>query len=290
MSSVKVLTLKSEGMPEKLRNIPDAPKLLYVRGEGNLNELLTSPIVAIVGSRKIDSYGIHATRMLAHDLASNGVIIASGLALGTDAIAHKACLEAGTPSIAVLASGIENLTPRTNHDIAMNILRTGIILSEQAGDYAPREYDFLIRNRLISGISYGVIVTQAAARSGSLNTARHALEQGRVVMAVPGPITNPLCEGPNNLLKMGAVPVTCAEDVMKALNIAIPDKTEKDYELLAGNEQELLIIRKMREGITDGEILAQQTELSAQEFNVHLTMLEIRGVIRPLGANNWTLG
>ena len=289
MSSVKILTLKGDDIPEKLRNIPDAPKLLYARGEADLNDLMALPIVAIVGSRKVDSYGIHATRMLSHDLASQGIIIASGMALGTDAIAHRACLEAGMPSIAVLASGINNLTPKSNHDIAMKILSTGVILSENDGDYSPHEYDFLIRNRLISGLSAGVIVTQAAARSGSLNTARHALEQGKVVMAVPGPITNPLCEGPNNLLKMGAVPVTCAEDVLKALSIVVPDKSEKDYELLAGNEQELLIIRKMQDGTTDGELLAQQTGLSAQEFNVHLTMLEIRGIIMPLGANHWTL-
>jgi len=211
------------------------------------------------------------------------------MALGTDAIAHKACLEAGTPSIAVLASGINNLTPKSNHEIAMKILGNGVILSEQNGDYSPRGYDFLIRNRIISGLSDGVLVTQAAARSGSLNTARHALEQGKVVMAVPGPITNPLCAGPNNLLKMGAVPVTCADDVLKALNIELVDISEKDYELLAGNEYELRIIQQLMAGVTDGEIIAVNTGLSAQEFNVHLTMLEIRGVITPLGANHWTL-
>jgi DNA processing protein len=285
--NVKALMLTGGDIPEQLRQIPDAPKLLYARGQGALTDLLTHPVIAIVGSRKVDAYGIHVTRMLAHDLASEGIIIASGLALGTDAIAHKACLETGTPSIAVLASGIENISPKTNYDIAMKILDKGVILSEKAGNYAPREYDFLIRNRIISGVSVGVIVTQAAARSGSLNTARHALEQGKVVMAVPGPITNPLCEGPNNLLKMGAVPVTSANDVLQALNIVIGDK--RNHELLAENQVELDIITTLQDGVSDAEDILARTKLSVSQLNSHLTILEIRGIVSPLGGNHWTL-
>jgi DNA processing protein len=228
--------------------------------------------------------------MLASGLAEKGIVIVSGLALGVDALAHKACLDAGTPTISVLPCGINALYPRTNTNLGKQIEHNGCLISENTGDYNPHEYDFLIRNRLISGLSDGVIVTQAAARSGSLNTARHALEQGRVVMTVPGPITNPLCEGPNNLLKMGATPVTGVEDVLKALNIIDAVGTTKDYELLAQNEQELVIIKLLQGGASDGELIALQAGMSAQEFNVHLTMLEIRGVISPLGANHWTLG
>ena len=288
MNSVKVLTLQGSSLPDKIRNIPDAPKLLYSRGI-NLEELLSRPWVAIVGSRKVDAYGTYVTKMLAGGLAQKGIGIISGLALGTDAIAHRACLESGVPSIAVLASGIDYLTPRTNYDIAVKIMSNGAIISEHDKMYAPHKYDFLIRNRLISGFADGLIIPQAAARSGSLNTARHALEQGRVVMAVPGPITNPLSEGPNNLIKMGATSITSVDDVLKALNIVDTQEQVKDYELLAQNQQELSIIKLMLEGETDGEVMVIRSGLSAQEFNVHLTMLEIRGVISPLGANHWAL-
>ena len=288
MNRVKVLTLQSMSLPEKLRHIPDAPLQIYTRGL-NLDGLMTRPMVAIVGSRKVDSYGIHATKLLSSGLAEKGVVIISGLALGVDAIAHKACLDAGSPTISVLPCGIDTLYPRTNAGLGKQIEQNGCLISEKPGSYTPHEYDFLIRNRLISGLSDGVIVTQAAARSGSLNTARHALEQGKVVMAVPGPITNPLCEGPNNLLKMGATPVTSVDDVLKALGIMDLIAGNKDYELLAQNEHELTIIKLLQEGESDGEIIAIRSKLSVQEFNVHLTMLEIRGIISPLGANHWTL-
>lgn len=290
MTKVKTLTLKGTEIPEKLRQLHDVPKELFTKGSLTLEELLLRPVVAIVGSRRVDAYGTHVTKMLAGDLAKSGVVVISGLALGTDAIAHRACLDSGAPSIAVLASGIDNLTPRTNYTLACDIIGNGIIISEHDGTYAPHKHDFLIRNRLISGLASAVIIPQASARSGSLNTARHALEQGRVVMAVPGPITNPLCEGPNNLLKMGATPVTSADDVLKALNIEVRERTAKDYELIAENEQELTIIRLLLEGETDGEVLAARSNLSAQQFNVHLTMLEIRGLVNPLGANHWALG
>jgi DNA processing protein len=211
------------------------------------------------------------------------------MALGTDAIAHEACLSVGAPSLAVLVSDVSNPVPKTNHMVAKHIYENGFMISENNSSHTIQKHDFLIRNRLISGLAMGVVVPQASARSGSLNTVRHALEQGRVVMAVPGPITNPLCEGPNNLLKMGATTVTSADDVLKALNIVVAERGQKDYELSAESEQELTIIRLLLAGETDGEAMAGQSGLSAQQFNVHLTMLEIRGVITPLGANHWAL-
>lgn len=288
MTSVKSLTLQGLDIPDQLRSLHDAPAKLFYKGVP-LKELLDHPLIAVIGSRKVDSYGIHVTKMLAGDLAQKGVVIVSGLALGVDAIAHFSALQVGGSSIGVLASGIDNPTPHTNSQIAVKLLETGGLLSEHDGDYEPHPHDFLIRNRLVSGLCAGVIITQAAARSGSLNTANHALEQGKIVMAVPGPITNPLCEGPNNLLKMGATPVTCADDVLKALGIYLVPKSDKDYDLLAENKNELLIITLLKEGVTDGEVLAQRSKISVKEFNVHLTMLEIRGIIAPLGGNHWVL-
>jgi DNA processing protein len=288
MYSVKSLTLQGNHIPEQLRSIPDAPKTLFYRGR-NLTDLLSNPSVAIVGSRKVDQYGTYVTKLISGELARKGAVIVSGLALGVDAIAHTSALDSGGESLAVLACGIDRIYPRTNDQLGRRLMEHGGILSEHSSDYSPRLYDFLIRNRLISALSQAVIVTQAAARSGSLNTARHALEQGRTVMAVPGPITNPLCEGPNNLLKMGAVPVTSADDVLKTLNISTEQIAGKDYDLLAENEYERSIIMLLKEGVTDAEELIVRSELTVQQFNLHLTMLEIRGVIQPLGANNWTL-
>lgn len=284
--SVKVLTLKSSAFPPFLSSIPDAPKVLYYRGD--LTTLFDLPLVAVVGSRKVDSYGVHVTKTICTELARRGVVLVSGLAFGVDTLAHTSALEVGSKTIAVMPCGIATEYPRTNRGLSRQIEADGALVSEREDDYMPHEHDFLIRNRIISGLSKGVLITQAAARSGSLNTARHALEQGRTVMAVPGPITNPLCEGPNNLIKMGAVPITCADDVLSALSIDISDSS-KDHELMAQNGGELLIIQLLMSGLQDGEELLQQSGLSAQEFNVHLTMLEIRGVIKPIGANLWVL-
>lgn len=285
--NVKALTLTGDSIPEQLRAIPDAPTALYHKGIA-LETILARPLVAIVGSRKVDAYGTHVTSMLARELAEQGVTIVSGLALGVDALAHIGALKGGGQTVAVLPCGIDTLYPRTNTALGHKILDHGVLLSENPGDYTPHEYDFLKRNRLISGLAKGVIVTQAAARSGSLNTARHALEQGRTVMAVPGPITNALCEGTNTLLKMGAVPVTCAQDVLHALNISV-EIEQKDYELLAENQAELDIIKALQDGHNDAEDILIVTKMSVPELNTHLTVLELRGIIIPLGGNHWSL-
>ncbi|MCA9347625.1 DNA-processing protein DprA [Candidatus Saccharibacteria bacterium] len=286
---VKSLTLENNDIPEQLKGIPNAPKKLYYRGIAR-EEWLSRPLVAVVGSRKTDEYGKYATKSITTELARFGVVIVSGLAMGVDAIAHQSALDEGGITVAISPCGIDSIYPRTNGMLGKKIINQGALISEHEGNYSPHPHDFLIRNRLISGLSMAVLVTQAAARSGSLNTANHALEQGKIVMAVPGPINNPLCEGPNNLIKMGAIPVTCAEDVLKALDIRVEISTgEKDYDLLAHNAFELKIIQLLRDGIADGEELAQKSAMTAQEFNTYLTMLEIRNVIVPLGSNKWSL-
>jgi DNA processing protein len=285
--NVKALTLTDGDIPKQMANIPEAPLALYCRGL-DLEEVLSRPLVAIVGSRKVDSYGAFVTSMLAKDLAELGVTIVSGLALGVDALAHAGALKGGGQTIAVLPCGIDSLYPRTNATLGEKIKSNGVVMSENSGTYIPHEYDFLRRNRLISGLSSGVIITQAAARSGSLNTARHALEQGRTVMAVPGPITNALCEGTNTLLKMGATPVTCAQDVLLALNISV-EPEDRDHELLAENQSELDIIKALKDGVHDAEDILVLTKMTVPQLNTHLTIMEIRGVITPLGGNHWSL-
>lgn len=288
MNNVKVLTLAASDFPLKLTAIPNSPKLLYYRGERCV-ELFKKPAVAIVGSRKVNQYGSHVTADLATGLASHGVVVVSGLALGVDSIAHRAALTTGGDTIAVLPCGIDTIYPRSHTSLGHEIAARGCIMSEYAGDYQPREYDFLKRNRIISALSDVVVVTQAALRSGSLNTARNALEQGRTVMAVPGPITDPLCAGNNELIKSGALVVTSVDDILRELSIQ-PDATKsKNYDLLATNKVERLIIGTLIDGIHDGERILARCKLGASEFNSTITMLELRGIVKGTGGNTWIL-
>jgi len=283
-----MLTFDARTMPECFSAIPNPASILYVEG-GDLDQILSKPRVAIVGSRKVDSYGIYVTKMLASGLAERGVVVVSGLALGVDSIAHSACLDAGGQTVAILPSGIENVYPRSHTTLAKRIIsNNGRLVSEHSGRYSPQRHDFLIRNRLVSALADIVIITEAASRSGTLNTAGHALEQGKTVMAVPGPITNPLCEGTNRLIKNGAIPITNLDDVLEELGLPV-EKQIRDYDLLASSAEESAIITLMLAGIQDGEALLAGCGLDESEFNATMTLMEISGIIRPLGSNQWAL-
>jgi len=246
------------------------------------------PTVAIVGSRKPTTYGKEVTHQLAYELASKGVVIVSGLALGVDAIAHRGALEAGGTTLAVLANGLPQIYPATHRDLAKSIIEHGgAVLSEYDSEIEPRGYQFLERNRIVSGLADAVIITEAAARSGTLNTAAHALEQGKEIFVVPGNITSPLSRGCNSLLKQGASPVTCADDV---LEVVAPQLLQPQASLPLGSTPvESKILQLLQEGVRDGDEVQRRSSIPATEFNQALTMLELSGSIRSLGANQWTL-
>lgn len=251
-----------------------------------------APIVSIVGSRKPSAYGKEVTERLATDLAKAGCVIVSGLALGVDCIAQKAAIEAGGTVVAVVPNELPDISPRTNYQLAMSIIeQDGAVVSEwmKGDNKIVNRWSFLERNRLVSGLADGIIITEAAERSGTLNTASHALNQGRDLFVVPGNITSPLSAGCNTLLKQGAYLVTDADDV---LSIIAPEKLQKDngQELVvSATIEEGIIIKLISEGLRDGDEIQQKSGLSASDFATALTMLEINGVIKPLGANNWTL-
>jgi DNA processing protein len=198
--------------PRRLQMIDDAPPLLAVRGNG---ATLAAPAVAIVGSRNASAAGLKITQQLTHGLSVAGFATVSGLARGIDAAAHRASLDTGT--VAVLAGGLDRLYPPEHADLAEAILPAGVIVSEMPFGWEPRARDFPRRNRLISGLSLGVVIVEAAKRSGSLITARLALEQGREVFAIPGSPLDPRAEGTNGLIKQGATPVTEAADIVSVL-------------------------------------------------------------------------
>ena len=251
-----------------------------------------APVVSIVGSRKPSAYGKEVTERLATDLAKAGCVIVSGLALGVDCIAQKAAIEAGGTVVAVVPNELPDISPRTNYQLAMSIIEQGgAVVSEwmKGDNKIVNRWSFLERNRLVSGLADGIIITEAAERSGTLNTASHALNQGRDLFVVPGNITSPLSAGCNTLLKQGAYLVTDADD---GLSIIAPEKLQKDsgQELAASATiEEAIIIKLISEGLRDGDEIQQKSGLSASDFATALTMLEINGVIKPLGANNWTL-
>ena len=275
---------------QRLASIANPPKSLCFMGK-----LPTSgaPVVAIVGSRKPSAYGREVTEQLAGDLATAGCIIVSGLALGIDGIAQRAALEAGGTVIGVIPNELPDISPQTNYKLAMNIIKNGgAILSEwKKGDgKVVNRWSFLERNRLVSGLADAVIITEAAERSGTLNTAAHALSQGRDVFAVPGNITSPLSAGCNALLKQGALVTTTATDI---LNVITPSNarsaTDQAVIPLGETPAENTIIDLLRTGLRDGDQLQQQSGLNPADFATALTMLEVNGVIKPLGANNWAL-
>ncbi len=265
--------------------IAKKPDKLYFIGKLP-SERTTS--VAIVGTRRPTNYGKEVTHRLSYDLASRGVVIISGLALGVDGIAHKAALEAGGKTIAVLPCSVDTIYPHTHQGLADQIIKSGgSILSEYDPPTDAREFRFLERNRIVSGLSDAIIVTEAAARSGTLATVAFALDQGREVFVVPGNITSPMSAGCNALIKQGAHPITCAEDV---LEVIAPQLLQQQTMLALGNTPlESTIITLLQSGIRDGDELQRQSQSDASEYSQTLTMMEINGVIRALGGNQWTL-
>jgi len=265
--------------------IAKSPKKLYFIG--NLPESrITS--VAVVGTRRPTSYGQEVTHKLSYELARRGIVIVSGLAIGVDSIAHRAALDAGGKTIAVLANGLDTIYPATNKQLALKIAENdGAIISEYEPNVSPRQYQFLERNRIVSGLADAVLVTEAAARSGTLSTVARALEQGREVFVVPGNITSPLSSGCNAWLKQGAHPATCVEDI---LEVIAPDLLRPQTALALGdNPDETKIISLLQSGLRDGDEIQEKSGLTAADFSQTLTMLEINGIIRPLGGNQWTL-
>lgn len=261
------------------------PKRLYYIGSLPTER---RPTVAIVGTRKPTTYGTEVTRKITEDLARRGIIIVSGMALGVDGIAHRAAIDAGGTTIAVQGNGLSRLYPSTHRQLGIDIVNSGgAIISEYEPDVSARSFQFLERNRIVSGLSDAVLITEASARSGTLNTARHALEQGKEVFVVPGNITSPLSAGCNALLKQGAHPVTCADDI---LEVIAPQLLRPQTSLALGDNQlQTTIIKLLQSGIRDGDELQHKSLVEAGEFASELTMMEINGTVRSLGANQWTL-
>jgi DNA protecting protein dprA len=269
-----------------LPHMPDPPKKLFIRGKLPAKRVKT---VAIVGTRKPSAYGHEIATKIASECAKNGIVVVSGLALGIDSIAHRAAIDSGGKTIAVLANGVDKIYPRSHEDLGQKILQTnGAILSEYPNNTPARPWQFLARNRIVSGLADAVVIIEAASRSGTLSTANHALDQGKEIFAVPGNITSPLSAGCNQLIKNGANPLTSVEDL---LDFLIPDRFEKQTQLFKGDTREENVVLEFlsKNGTTSSDTIIKQTKLSASEFNQAITMLELKGLVLNNGGEKWSL-
>ncbi|MCA9331190.1 DNA-processing protein DprA [Candidatus Saccharibacteria bacterium] len=283
---VKKVSLSSPGYPERLRCASSPPKALYVLGD--IEKLTRTRTVGVVGSRAITPYGRQVTTSLVSDLASHGIGVVSGLALGVDAIAHIACLDAGGYTVAVLPCGLDQIHPATNRNLAIRILENGgALVSEYPSGTTPFKQNFVARNRIVAGLSDALLITEASERSGSLHTANFALEQGKPVAAVPGPITTNTSRGTNSLIKSGAQVVTDVGDILDTLGL---DSQTQRVDILGANPAETTVLDLLRAGHSDINDLQTRSKLSVEEFNQTLTMLEISGKVRALGGGHWSIG
>jgi DNA processing protein len=271
----------SSAFPDTLRQLEKPPKNINILGI-----LPKDSLVAVVGSRRPTPYGEKITYQIASELARAGAVIVSGLAIGIDSVAHRAALDAGGKTVAVLAHGLDRVYPYRHRGLAMEILaKGGALVSEYDVGIPPLPHQFIDRNRIIAALSMGVVVTEAAEQSGALFTARDAGNLGRIIMAVPGNITSQLSIGPNNLLRTGAIPITSATDAIVALGF----HAREAVPVSAQSPDEALLMRLLGEGTSTSEELIEKSRLGAAQFANVISLMEITGKVRNLGAGNWVI-
>ncbi len=287
--NIQVIALSDERYPKLLKEIYDPPALLYVKGELKNNDEYA---IAVVGTRKFSPYGKRVTEEIAKELAQNKLTIVSGLALGIDAIAHSACLETGGRTIAVLGTGLDrnSIYPGMNRSLADKIVNSkGAVISEFPLFTQPWRSNFPQRNRIISGLSLGTLVVEAAERSGALITAFSSLEQNREVFAVPGSIYSEASIGPNKLIKQGAKPIAKASEIMEALDLREVNKYINNKKIIPDSaEEELLLTHLSREPMHVDD-LTRLTKLQVAAINAALTMMEMKGLVKNLGNMQYVL-
>jgi DNA processing protein len=283
---VRLLTWDSPNYPSLLRNIPDPPPVLYIKGK-----LLPRDEwgLAVVGTRRATVYGREATRSLVGGLAAGGVTIVSGLAHGIDTFAHRTALEAGGRTIAVLGSGVDIIYPAENRKLAGLITTNGVVVSEYPLGTQPEGGNFPRRNRIISGLSLGVLVVEGSKRSGAMITADYAAEQGREIFAVPGNILSPKSAGPNQLIQQGAKLVTTIGDILEELNLTMVTEQAEAREIIPDNETEAVLLEHLSAEPIHVDELGRATGLPISQVASTLTLMELKGKIRQVGGMNYVI-
>jgi DNA processing protein len=281
-NNCQMITYQDELYPPLLKEIHDAPLILFVAGNA---DLLLQPQLAMVGSRNPSNSGREHADEFAQQLAQTGLIITSGLAAGVDTASHEGALKVGCPTIAVMGTGMRYIYPRTNHKLASIIKEQGAIVTEFLPDTPPKAKNFPARNRIISGLSLGVLVVEAAARSGSLITARCAIEQNREVFALPGSIHNPLIRGCHQLIRQGAKLVETIDDILDELKISHSSPATRQMQSPTKNLVDLTpamqrVFDQVNDAVTPMDAIILRTGLLAGEVSSMLLLLELDGYVQ----------
>jgi len=288
-AGVHALAIDDPAYPARLREIYAAPPVLFVKGELRPGDDLS---VAVVGTRRATAYGKIATERLIGDLAGSGVTIVSGFARGIDTVAHRAALAAGGRTIAVFACGLDVIYPPENRELAARIVGQGALISEHPLGAQPEATNFPARNRIVSGISRATLVVEAGAQSGALITARFAADQGRDVLAVPGPITSPGSVGANRLIQDGARLVLTADDVRAELGLSDAPGAALQLalnDLMPLTEPEQAVLARLADEPLGVDDLARALDQPVQAVASALTLLELKGRVRQIGGLNYPM-
>ena len=276
-----VIGRADERYPRALRHVHDPPPVLYLRGAlASEAGALDGPAIAVVGARDATAYGLGIARDLGRALAESGLVVVSGLALGVDGAAHRGALDAGGRTVAVVGGGTDVVYPRQHASLRRDVLERGIVVSEHPAGTPPRPGQFPRRNRIVSGLSLGVVVVEATLRSGSLSTAAHAVEQGREVFAVPGPAGAPRSAGPHALLRRGAKLVETVDDVLAELPAGIATPTGDGCHGTVRLPAELDgLLNAIRAGVATADELLLRLQLKPPDLLEKLLALELRGMV-----------
>ena len=284
---IKILTREDENYPKLLAEIYDPPEILYYLGSP---EAFSEFSLAIVGTRRYTPYGKEVVEYFASELAQMQLTIVSGLALGIDALAHRATVEASGKTIGVLGCGLDQIYPVSNKKLGQDILRSGgAIISEHPLGSPPLKHHFPIRNRIISGLSLGVLVIEADQKSGTLLTANHAIEQNREVFAIPGNVFSARSKGPHFLIKSGAKLVSEPKDIITELEIKDIKEYKETKKVVGDTPDEEKIIKLIAETPMEGDKIIKKMNLPASQINSLLTIMEMKGKIKNLGGGLYTL-
>ena len=283
---ISVLTCNSPGYPARLKEIYDYPPVLYIRGSIKPEDEWS---VSVVGTRRATIYGRQVAEEISADLARHSITVVSGLARGIDTIAHKSALEAGGRTIAVLASGLDTVYPAENADLAHRIMENGALVSEYPLGTKPRADNFPRRNRIMSGMSLGVLVVEAGESSGAMITANLALEQNREVFAVPGSVLSPSSRGTNRLIQEGAKLVRSYSDILEELNLTAAAQQMEMKVVIPASDTESQLLSALKAEPTHIDEVCRLSGLPASTVSSTLAMMELKGMVKQVGAMNYSL-
>lgn len=282
--NIHCLTKISESYPQKLLAVDNPPFVLYMKGDVSLLEMSS---IAVVGTRKASAYGKQVCELFTKGLVANGFCIVSGLAYGIDAAAHKTTLAENGKTIAVLGGGFNKIYPPAHNSLAVEIMDKGLLITEYPPHVEPTSFTFPMRNRIIAGLSLGVLIPEAGEKSGALHTKEYALDAGLQVFAVPGNITSETSRATNAMICMGtAQGVTGFEEIVRCFQSEVRNLSKKTFQF---SLEENLIVNLLKEGEQDYDTLQIRSKLDAKTLTTCLTTMQIRGILNKSAGNNYML-